>query len=185
MPVCRRTILLGGVAAAFAQAGFTPVQADGLKERDMTKPDYDRITETRQSDPNEPQAEKPIPVHDFSKDDTKAIKDPGESGTEGGVRRIDSDVWQNATPEQRDEMLREIRKTLPDDAVLVITVPKGNVWQMPRAKYDRLKQAGTVRDWTRDEINRLPLNRPDGDESHSDMRGSGPPPPRVRRRDDP
>lgn len=181
MRLCRRGVLAGVSAMALVGIGGARVRADDLKEKDMTKPDYDRITATETSVPDEPPTEKPKPIHDLGKTAAAAVREsgPDRDNPEAGTRMIDGAVWNNMTPTERDAALREIKQRMPADMVLVITVPKGGVWQIPKRKYDRMKDAGAIREWTQDEINRIPLNRPGDGESHSDIRGTSPI--RVRR----
>jgi len=179
MHVCRRSVLAGATAAALIGiGGVRPASAkDKLTEANMTKDDYNKITETKTSVADEPPAPAPTPVHNFSDRNTDSVKE------ENGTRLLKGKEWKDKTPEERDAYLREIQKTMPAGSRLVLTVPKGELWIIPPESYEKLTRDGAVREWTEAERARIPETIGLGDGvSHSDIRGTTRMRP-VRRRD--
>lgn len=169
MFVCRRRILAGaGAVALIGIGGGRPASAkDKLTEANMTKADYDRITETKSSVPDQPPAPAPTPVHNFSDRNSDSVKE------EHGTRLLKGKEWKDKTPEERDAYLREIQKNMPEGSRLVLTVPKGELWLIPPEGYEKLTRDRVVRPWTDEERARIPRTIGLGDgASHSDISGT-------------
>src|SRR6185312_16213155 len=94
--------LMAMLLAMTAQAS-----ADKLTEANMTKKDYDEITNTESSVPGERPTEPPLEVHDLSDAGVNAVKEEAH-----GVKLIKGRDWKNLSPRDRDQRIREIKKTL-------------------------------------------------------------------------
>jgi hypothetical protein len=130
-------------------------------------------------------AQPPQPIHPLNKADRKALKDEH--------RVVSGSRWRALTPEQRDELMRNLRAANAEGAIFVIDVRTGDVYKFdplpptddPNAKTDaRLSDQYKVHivDFDmRVDLVKLPVSVGQSDESQSDRRGrdfvvKGPPP---------
>lgn len=166
MRASRREIMLSAIATLGASA-LCPRAADaepGPDERDLTQRDYRAQTQTESSVEGQPPAPLPIVVHDLSAADEQAVKDAH------GVKLVKGKQWKHETPDQRDAHLRQLRANLPRGTVLVITIPKGDVWLIPPEDkpggvqddqnqiYEHLRVHNVLREWTEAERTALPVS---------------------------
>ena len=160
------------LAAAFVAAilafGSAAGRADKLTEANMTKSDYDEITKTESSVPGERPTEPPLEVHDLNDAAQQAVKDQAH-----GTKLIRGREWKSLSPQDRDKRIRELKKVLAANNLLIIEVPSGNVWSLDRETYYRLKRDNTVHRWDYDEVEKLPKTvKRDPASSHSDRSGT-------------
>jgi hypothetical protein len=93
--------------------------------------------------------------------------------------------WKKESPEERDAHIRRIRSTMHEGARLIVTVPKGEVWLIPRIEvgegafgnyiYISLLARNVLRPWN--EAERIALPRTvarDKSVSQSDKHGTTP-----------
>jgi hypothetical protein len=92
----------------------------------------------------------------------------------GGVRMLKDKEWISKTPEQRDAYLRDLRKTIPVNVRIVLTVPNGEIWLIEGIDYVLLSMDNIVSPWTEAEKEALPKTVSRGGSiSHSDIHGAG------------
>jgi hypothetical protein len=138
-----------------------------MADDNITKADYDSITETKSSVVGEEPAQGPKAVHDFSDKNSADVKNAG------GKRMLKDKEWIGKTPEERDAYIRDLRSRIPVNVRIVLTVPNGEIWLIPVVDYVLLSLDDVIRQWTHQEQQRLPTKVAQGD-SHSDIRGAGP-----------
>lgn len=137
--VTSRLALIAILLAAFMMPPAPATADTKLTEKTMTKGDFDRLVEVAKDGETDVG---PEPVHDPGKDGRKTLKD------EGGTKIIDGDEWQKMTPEQRRDRILELRKTtLAPDVVLIVIIPRGDVYALPPGKHEELTESGLVRPW--------------------------------------
>ncbi|MBL8707884.1 MAG: hypothetical protein JNL25_01710 [Rhodospirillaceae bacterium] len=152
------------LCAGLAMAG-TALANGKLTAENMSKKDYDDITKTESSVPGEEPTSAPSDVHNLDKDKEQKLKDAN------GVRLIKGKDWKAMTPEERDARLRALKALRPEGSIFLIEVPSGNVWVIDLESYHDLLQDGVLREWSRQEIERLPAVRPNpGDVDYRDRR---------------
>lgn len=136
---------LGSLMMSAAPAG-----ADvKLTAENMTKSDFDNLVKVATEEDGTDVG--PDPVHDPGKDGRKKLKD------EGGAKIIDGDEWQKMTPEQRRDRILELKKTtLAPDVILIVIIPRGDVYALPPSKHEELTEAGLVRRWVNSDYVELP-----------------------------
>lgn len=147
MRFCATAVLAAGILAFGSGTGW----ADKLTEANMTKNDFDAITKTESSVPGERETEPPLEVHDLSGAGEAAVKEQGH-----GVKLIKGKDWKNLSPKDRDAKLRDLKKVLASNNLLIIEVPSGNVWSCDRETYYKLKRDKLVLRWDYDQIDKLP-----------------------------
>jgi hypothetical protein len=138
-----------------------------MADDNITKAEYDSITETKSSVYGEEPAQGPKAVHDFSDEDTAAVNKAG------GKRMLKDKEWTGKTPEERDAYIRDLRSRIPVNVRIVLTVPNGEIWLITVTDYVLLSLDDVIRQWTYQEQQRLPTKVAQGG-SHSDIRGEPP-----------
>jgi len=163
-----------------ATAGLLLIAASGavaddkLTEANMTQRDYDRITNTTNSRPDDPAAGPKVevePIHDLNRAQEGALKDEGHA-----TKVIKGKEWTDKSPEDRDAHLRRIRETAPEGSRFLIEVPNGDVWLLPPPETTELGlhiYLHLVRRWQDFEKVALPVAvAPETGSSHSDRSGT-------------
>jgi len=156
------------LAVFLVTAAVAPMaRADRLTEENMTRRDFNTITETESSVSGERAVEKPFEVHDFSEATENAVKEAH------GVRVVKGKDWKKMTPQERDARMRELDRSMAASTFFMVEVPSGNVWAIDQAEYFRLREANSIHRWSQEEIERLPRTVPrDKKVSQSDKRGT-------------
>lgn len=125
--------------------------ADGkLAEKDMTKADYDKLTETKSSDPADAKPVPLQPIHDMTNSGVKDAK------SNGAVKLIKGKDWKDLSPKDRDKRLRDLKKPLKPTTIIVIEIPSGNVWAVDPDQYALFKIVQVMTEWTKEEQEKLP-----------------------------
>ncbi len=96
----------------------------------------------------------PNPVHNPGKEGRKELR------TEGAVKVFDGDDWSRMSPEERRDRILEFRRNgLNPDADLIIVIPQGDVFAVPRDKRQKLTERGVIRPWLNSDYVELPTSR--------------------------
>lgn len=136
------TVRLGLIAVllGFLVTNAPPADAAGkLTEENMTKGDFDRLVAVAKNDEVDVG---PEPVHDPGKDGRKQWKE------QGATKVIDGDEWQKMSPKERRDRILELKKTtLAPGVVLVVIIPKGDVYALPPGKFEEMTETGLARRW--------------------------------------
>jgi hypothetical protein len=162
-----RSVVLSVFAALLLVLAPT-ASADKLTEANMTEKDFKEITKIESSVPGvEAKAiDAPLPVHDFSAANEKAVTDAH------GVKVIKGKDWKALSPKDRDKRMRALRETSKRSILFRIEVPSGNVWAIDVEDYTKLTRDGDVRVWLVEEQEKLPKAvKRDPSSSHSDRSG--------------
>lgn len=117
---------------------------EAVSDEDMTYDDYDGVVSFGPA-PGEQDAMPPIEIHQFDPDDVAAA---------GGVKVIDGGTWLHADDARRNALLLQAESQLPPDAVLVLVVATGEVWQIGDTG-EALFTDGTLKPWSGDEYDDL------------------------------
>jgi hypothetical protein len=134
-------LLMAGCKAPPGSAMHTPFEE--VHDQDLTSEDFDDAMDFEPWGMDEPWGYEPVPVHEF---DVNAVAQAG-----GRVVIVGED-WLTADDDERNHMLLDADKDYPN-GTLVIVIATGDVWILPPGS--NLIASGTVREWHRDEYDRL------------------------------
>jgi hypothetical protein len=151
MRLNRRDMLSGVGATVLATSALVRTAGAGDRPAESELPTMDKVvavTYTQSSKPNQPPTALPTQVHDIDDETAETMKE------NGGVKRMKAKDWKAKTPQERDQYLRDLKDTLPKDTRLILTVPKGEIWQIPEDKWLELKDK-EVHEWTPEEFNHV------------------------------
>ena len=171
----RHLAMLSGAAWVMAWAGPAAADGDGDTRSNITQQQYDSVTQHGVE--GQPKAPEPTPVHNFVEEDgtgQQSVDRSPDVQEAHGTRMLKGKEWKAKTPQERDDYLSDLQSRFPDARIL-LTVPKGEVWVIPEADYQRLKANRTIKPFTKGEVARIHGQTvpPDPDaEVNSDRSGS-------------
>lgn len=139
--------------AAMLLGAFTILAAPAypdtaLTEKAMTKVDFDRLVKVERDGETDVG---PEPVHDPGQEGRKKLKETG------GTKIIDGEEWQKMTPEERRDRILDLTKTmLAPGLILIVIIPRGDVYALPPEKSEELRRLNLIRPWVNSDYVELP-----------------------------
>ncbi len=137
-------VLLGAFTILAAPAGADTAPT----EKTMTKVDFDRLVKVEKHGETDVG---PEPVHDPGQEGRKKLKEAG------GTKIIDGDEWQKMSPEERRDRILDLKQTtLAPGLILIVLIPRGDVYALPPEKSEELRRLNIVRRWVNSDYVELP-----------------------------